>query len=59
MTIDELAEYFGTTPLEFRRLIFRSATPTFRVFKYRGKLCANLEDVQDWLLSILDEPDDH
>ena len=58
MTIDELADYFGTTPLEFRRVISLSITPTFRVFKDRGKLCANLEDVQDWLLRILDETDD-
>jgi CRP-like cAMP-binding protein len=55
MTIAELADYLGSTPIEMRRLFDSRKKVGFQRFKVGNKWCANLEDVQDWLLSMADE----
>jgi excisionase family DNA binding protein len=55
MTIAELADYFGTSPLEVRKLFHSQKEAGFPAFKLRNKWCVNLEDVQDWLLAMADQ----
>jgi excisionase family DNA binding protein len=55
MTIAELADYLGSTTAELRRLFDSRKQVGFPRFKVGRKWCANLEDVQDWLLSMADE----
>ena len=55
MTIAELADYLGTSPMEVRRLFHSQKEAGFPGFKLHNKWCANLEDVQDWLLAMADD----
>jgi hypothetical protein len=55
VTIAQLADYFETSPVEVRRLFRSCRKAGFPRFKAGGKWCANLEDVQDWLLAIVEE----
>lgn len=58
MTIAELADYFETSPVEVRRLFRSRRKAGFPRFKNGNKWCANLEDVQDWLLAMVDGLDE-
>jgi excisionase family DNA binding protein len=59
MTIAELAAYLGATTEEMRRLFDSRRRVGFPRFKVGNKWCANLEDVQDWLLAMADELEEH
>jgi excisionase family DNA binding protein len=57
MTVVELADYLGASPLEVRRLFRLDGKRRFPGFKVGNKWCVKLEDVQDWLLEMMDERD--
>ncbi len=54
MTVAELADYLGASQLEVHRLFRLPGKQRFPGFKVGNKWHVNLEDVQDWLLAMLD-----